>query len=894
MELVLAHRNMDFDCLASQIAVSKLNPAVCIVPAQPLSKRLKSFLALYRNKFPVVDLQYVDWHHVKHVYLVDCQKLDRLDDRAQRKFAEYRQRGGHFTIFDHHDSDKDSLLPFANDNSVVKICGSAASILTEILRERQIKLGAFEATVIAAGIYEDTGCLTHRGTTELDAQGIAYCLSQGADIERINEIIRPKFDERQAALFETLLSKLEIISTTGARFAVCCDRTAQYVDGLSEISSRILENSASDALVVVVEMKDRIHVVARSESAVFDLRGLARELGGGGHAGAISAVVKGANLQEVKQRVIQALHSYAKSEKTAAEVMATPVRTIRSDISMDEAGRIMLRHFQDGLVVMENEVIVGVVSQRDVDKARHHKLGHASVKGFMSHPVYTVSEHSPLSEIQSIMVAHDIGRLPVLDKDGRLLGIVGRRELLLALYGEDENAELKAGRIVPKLTITGTEALLERIDPQMLQLYRDVGEVAAELNMVAYLVGGCVRDLILDRPNYDIDIVVEGSARDLAQALASRFPNNYEIVVEHARFNTATLYVYDKPLAGSAGVLSDSKIAAATRREIDIATARTEYYEYPAALPTVEPSSLEQDLFRRDFTINALAMCLHPERLGEIIDYFSGIADLNSGTVRILHPFSFIEDPTRIVRSVRFAARLDFDIEGRTRIQAERAISLGIFDNLGGIRLKEELRYILESDKRLRALDLLHELGGGLRFIDADIKYDKKVRLHVRRAEKLISNFSQLKPFVVYLGVLCYALEERKLMEALRRLRLAEDECAWIRDAQIILRGLLELNPSAKRSELYEVLHGHNEHTLAIAASVAPMASNLRRSIRLYFEELKDVRSDFRGDDLIKMGIAPGPQIGLILQRLRNARLDRELNSYEDEKNYVLSNFRTQ
>jgi tRNA nucleotidyltransferase (CCA-adding enzyme) len=562
--------------------------------------------------------------------------------------------------------------------------------------------------------------------------------------------------------------------------------------------------------------------------------------------------------------------------------MASPVRTVRPDISMDEAGRIMLRHFLDGLVVMLNEEIVGIVSQRDVDKARHHKLGHASVKGFMSHPVYTVSENSPLSEIQTLMVAHDIGRLPVLNDEGKLVGIVGRRELLLALYGEDENAELKAGRLVPKLTITGTEALLERIDPQLLLLYKDVGAVAAELNMVAYLVGGCVRDLILDRPNYDIDIVVEGSARDLAKGLVKEFPNNYELVVEHARFNTATLYVYNQNRSENDG---------AVRREVDIATARTEYYEYPAALPTVEPSSLEQDLFRRDFTINSLAMCLHPDRLGEIVDYFNGLADLNSGTVRILHPFSFIEDPTRIVRAARFAARFDFKLEARSRMQAERAINLGIFDNLGGIRLKAELRYILESHNRLKALDLLQELGGGLRFIDADIKYDKKVRLHIRRAEKVIANYPQLNPFVVYLGVLCYGLEESKLMEALRRLHLAEDECSWIRDAQVILRGLLELNPNAKRSELYEVLQGHNEHSLAIAVSVAPMASNLRRSIRLYFEELKDVRSDFRGDDLIKLGIPAGPQVGQILQRLKNARLDRELNNYEEEKNFVLTNY---
>lgn len=873
MELALAHRNMDFDCLASQVALTKLHPAVSIVPSQPLSQRIKSFLALYRNRLPVVDPQYIDWHEIKHIYIVDCQKIDRLDDRLQRRFSEYRKKGK-FTIFDHHEKDEGSLVDEATSESVVKITGAAASILVEKLKEQKIKLNSFEATIIAAGIYEDTGCLTHRGTTEIDAAAIAYCLGQGADLERILEIIRPKFDEWQAALFEKLLSKVENFHSAGSRYSICCSSSQRYVDGLSEITSRLLENTASDALISVVEMKDRIHVVGRSESSAFDLRVLAKALHGGGHAGAISAVVKGEKLQQVRQRVIDSMSTQLQTEKSAAEVMTTPVRTIRPEISMEEAGRIMLRYTLDGLVVMDNEKLVGIVSKRDVDKARHHKLGHAPVRGFMSFPVFTVNTESRLSEIQSIMVAEDIGRLPVLDGNGKLVGIVGRRELLSALYGEDENGDASS-RLSPHLSVSGTEQLLERIDSELLSIYRDIGDLAAELNMVAYLVGGCVRDLILDRQNYDLDFVVEGSARELAHALSARMPNSYELVVEHARFDTATLYVHGK-----------------RRREVDIATARTEYYEYPAALPTVEPSSLQHDLFRRDFTINALAMCLHPDRFGEIVDYFNGLSDLNSGIIRILHPFSFIEDPTRIVRAARFASRLEFALDSRTRQQAERAIALGIFDNLGGIRLKEELRYIFASDKRLKALDLLNELGGGLRFLDSEIKYDRKVRLHVRRAEKLLSLYDLSKPFVIYLGVLVYDLPEDRLLASLRRLHLSDDESMWIRDAQRILRGFLQLDASAKRSQLYNVLHGHNEHSLAIAVCVAPMGSNLRRSIRLYFEELKEVKTFLRGNDLVDLGIPAGPQIGKILEQLRNAKLDGEIKSCEDEKAFVFEHFK--
>ncbi|MBX9686091.1 MAG: CBS domain-containing protein [Candidatus Obscuribacterales bacterium] len=871
MELVLSHRNMDFDCLACQVAVCKLYPAARIVPAHPLSQRIKSFLSLYRDQLPVSDLQYVDWDKVSHVYVVDCQRLDRFDDRARRKFLEYR---GPFTIFDHHEIDSESLLPSATSNSVVKHYGAAASVLVEKLRERNVQLTSFEATVIAAGIYEDTGCLTHRGSTEADALGIAYCLSHGADLERINHIIRPKFDEGQVALYEELMNRIETLHLNGARLALCVLESPHYVDGLSEITSRLLENSGADALVSVVKMNDRIHVVSRSESSLFDLRAMARVFGGGGHGGAASAVVKDGFLPEIRQKVVETLAAQMQKEKTARQIMSSPVRTVRQDISMDEAGRIMLRYSQDGLVVMENDQLLGIVSKRDVDKAKHHKLGHAPVRGFMSHPVITVNADCPMSEIQAKMIAEDIGRLPVLDSSGALLGIVGRHELLRALYGDEEDFEMGSRQPANQKIFRETASLIERIEPELLQIYKELGALAAELNMVAYLVGGCVRDLILNRDNFDLDFVVEGSAQALAAALVERMPKKYQLVVEHARFNTATLYVHNS-----------------RKREIDIATARTEYYEYPAALPTVEPSSLEQDLYRRDFTINALALSLHPQHFGEIVDYFDGLADMNDGIVRVLHPFSFIEDPTRIIRAARFAARLNFQLDPRSKLQAERAIALGIFDNLGGVRLKSELRLILESAQRLRALDLLAELGGGLRFLESTIRYEKRTRLQLRRAGKLLQNYELQNHFAVYLGVLLYQLTEDRLKEALERLHLAESEVSWILDAHVLLRGLLELDSCAKHSDIYRVLHKHDEHSLAIAVCVAPPASHLRRSIRLYFENLRGLKPSISGHELLALGIKQGPFIGRILQELHDAILDGEISSIEDEKAFVLQNY---
>lgn len=864
---------MDFDCLASQLALTKLYPAARIVPAHPLSSRIKSFLSLYRDQLPLVDLQYVDQADVRHVFLVDCQRTERLDDRARKFFLEYIKTGT-YSIFDHHDGEEAELMENARRDSVLRKVGAAATILVEILKQRKIPLSSFEATVIAAGIYEDTGCLTHRGTTEADVLAVAYCLSFGADLERINEIIRPKFAQEQAQLFEKLLASAESVQMGSSQIAICTGETVEYVDGLAEITSRLLDNIAADVLVALVKMRDRIHLVARSQTSLFDLRNLVREFGGGGHSAAASAVIKDKTIEEAKELSLQALTKQQSREKTAIEIMSSPVRTILPEISIDEAGRIMLRYSADGLVVMEGEKLVGIVSKRDVDKARHHKLDHAPVRGFMSHPVVSVSPEETLSQIQSIMVAEDIGRLPVLDRDGKLLGLVGRSEVLNALYGDKDGRELEPRMLTPVRRISSQPELLNKIEPELISLYREIGEVAAKNNMVAYLVGGCVRDLVLERQNFDLDFVVEGSAIELSHALVNSFPAKYELVAEHARFNTGTLYVN-----------------LSRKREIDIATARIEYYDYPAALPTVEPSSLEQDLFRRDFTVNALAMSLHPQKFGDIVDYFGGLYDMQAKLIRVLHPFSFIEDPTRIVRAARFASRLGFQLEPKTKSQAERAIKLGIFDNLGGVRLKEELRYILEAPTRLAALEMLDDLGGGLRFLDSAIMYKRHMRLFVRRAEKLLERYELARNWVVYLGVLLLDLPEERVVQSLERLHLAEDERAWVLDAKKIVRGLSELESSAKRSQMYKVLHGHSDQSLAIAASVATAGSSLRRWIKTYFEELKEVKTEFNGSELMKLGIPQGPAIGTILSQLRDARLDRELNSFEDERAFVIANF---
>jgi tRNA nucleotidyltransferase (CCA-adding enzyme) len=413
--------------------------------------------------------------------------------------------------------------------------------------------------------------------------------------------------------------------------------------------------------------------------------------------------------------------------------------------------------------------------------------------------------------------------------------------------------------------------LLERLPDIAKWLVKEIGSRAAQLNMSAYLVGGPVRDLLLGIPNLDLDFVIEGAAIELAHHLQDKHPDKIQITAEHERFQTTKLSVQNL--------------------RVDLSTARTEIYEYPAALPRVEASSLSADLYRRDFTINTLAVCINPDRYGELIDYFDGMHDLEKKTIRILHPSSFIEDPTRIVRAARFAARLSFKLDHDTNKQAQTALATGIFDDLGGVRIGSEIKAVLSTAQRLKALDLLASFSGTLCYLDAHLKYDVSAKRNIRCAERVLARYPLTDDWVVYLAVLLQQLDSSRLEDLLARLQLDNDIRNHIRQGLTLPRKLINLKPKSKASEIYHAVHGASDHSLTIAAALAQPGSFARRAIRTYMEKLKAIQTSLTGADLLKMGLQAGPAMGRALSMLKDGRLDGTLKNRNDEIDFIKANF---
>ncbi len=879
MQLAISHNNMDFDSLAAQFAVTKIYPSARMALGYPIVGNIRAFLSLYRSNLPIVQLKYLDAESVSQLYLVDCQQIDRLDPITQKMV----QRGVPCTVFDHHEFDPEGLGPKAESDSIIEPVGAATTLLVEQLIQRKIRLTTFEATLLAIGIYEDTGCLSYKGTTSRDADCAAHLLKAGADLNVVNEYIRPKLNEAQLALFQLMIQSSDVIQVEGKRIAVASAAISDYMDGLATLTRKLMEVDATDAAFSVVHMRDRVHIVGRSDTPSLDVKRIVREFSGDGHPGAGSAVVKDTNYKKIAAKLKDLVRAAVTREITAAEIMVSPVRTIRPDVTMEEAGKMMIRYGIDGVLIADNEDIIGVVSRRDIDQATHHKLAHAPVSGFMSRPVISIKPDTPLSEIQEIIVRKDIGRLPVLDEHGHLLGLVSRHDVLRHSFTGREPDDFVLGPFGSKMTpINGSPRLaheanhldlspkLERMNPATYKLFQKIGKIAHTNNMVAYAVGGLVRDLILGIEHFDLDFVIEGSAIELAHHLAAADPKLFEVIATHDRFQTATIHCHGKE-----------------ERLIDLSTARTEFYEFPAALPTVEPSVLEQDLFRRDFTINALAVSVNPESFGILVDHFDGLKDLKDGLIRILHQFSFIEDPTRLLRAARFAGKLGLHLEKYTSEQARRAISIGIFDNLGGARMKAELKLILESPFRLKALDVLSKLGGKLRYLDEQLEYGPQERKVIRRAEQLLSRYSLSNIWVVYLALLLARLSKTRLPEALARLHLTNEERDIILNGYRLYPVLAEKSKDTTHSEIYELMHGSPDEALAIAACLASPGSFVRRMSKIYFDDLKEITTNISGKDLKQLGLTEGPQIGQALRALLEAKLNGLVSTEKEEMDFV-------
>jgi len=397
------------------------------------------------------------------------------------------------------------------------------------------------------------------------------------------------------------------------------------------------------------------------------------------------------------------------------------------------------------------------------------------------------------------------------------------------------------------------------LPPEILALVKAAGEIAASKGQKAYLVGGVLRDLLLKRPNQDLDLVVEGDALPLVRQLAKGRDGK---LVTHPRFGTATF---------KQGAFS-----------LDLVTARSETYAEPGALPTVKPGNIQDDLFRRDFSINAMAASIDPVRFGDLVDPYGGKSDLDRHLVRVLHQRSFKDDPTRVWRAIRYEQRLGFRLEFDTAGLLRRDAAM--MDRISGDRLRRELERILEETYPEKVFYRAERLGV-LRHLHPALEGNGWLEEHFDIFRQTCS--SPKIDIKLYLALLVWRIDDEALKTFLERLKFGGEAVRVLRDIPGLKQALRALAaPELTPSSVYHILERHRPETIVAAVLVTDSAP-VRQRLQLYLSTLRFVELSLSGNDLKKMGVPAGKKMGALLKALKEAKLNGEVTTREEERKLV-------
>ncbi len=860
MDIILGHHGTDFDCLASIVAAGKLHPgAVCVLP-RGVDRSVHQFLGLYRDAFDLRQARYVDADAVRRIIVVDTRRVARLGPLGEL----IGKPGIEVILYDHHPALEGDIVP---TRAVTEPLGATVTLLLRELRARDAFITDTEATLYALGIYEDTGNLTYSSTTVDDVLCVAYCLENGADLDVVNRFVRYDMSEEQRAVMNQFVLSAEHHDIHGVKIALAMAEVADYVGDVAALTNKLTLIESVDAVFTLASMKKAVYLVGRSRSDAVDAGTVLEGFGGGGHHRAASAVVRGLTVEEVRAELLLRLQGAIAPPPVAAEIMSAPVRTINHDATVNEGYNLLVRHGYGGVPVVEDGRMVGVISRKDIDVARMHGLGHAPVRGYMSRRVITAAPNTPGPELQALLFTHGVGQIPIMD-GAQLVGIVSRADLRRALHGArmHQGAGGTGWCGIERLD----QLMEERLSAETLDVLRQIGRVGDACGVPVFLIGGAVRDLLLDIPNLDIDVVVEGDGVELAERLAEAFSGKCSV---HTRFGTATVR-----LDGG--------------WKIDVASARTEHYVRPAALPSVEFAGLKDDLYRRDFTMNAMAVQLNLDAFGRLIDYFGGRGDLEDGLVRVLHNLSFIDDPTRIFRAIRFEQRYRFTMESQTEALLQYALESQFLDSLSSDRIRDELVLLLSEPDPVPAIHRMAHLLV-LEHIHRHLAFDEAVLEELHRTTRIIDWIADLDPpvafdrWAVYLIPLLRDMTPSEVRGLARRLHFTQrviDALSQAREAADMVLAALSAEPDLKPSQVYDLLCDMPAESIVHLIVRAGEGSIAERHLGAYLTTHRHVRLVVAGADLLSAGFAPGPGYGRVLRQVLTEKLDGAIAGPEQER----------
>ncbi len=855
------------------IGAKKLFPDAKIVFPGSMEKPVRDFLKFY----PVETdrIKNIDLSKIKRLIIVDTKDTNRIGNFNKI----INNKGIQIYIYDHH--------PVKNDDirgtfETIKEVGSTASIMVRIIREKNIFINPMEATLLCLGIYEETGSFRFKSTTENDLLAVAYLLKRGANLNIISNFIRPELSKDDLSILNEFIASLTEIIIHGLRIKIGIATREQYLSDVAHIAHSIMDMEEIDAVILLFNTVGKIIIIGRSRASELNIADLMKFYGGGGHPTAASSTIKEMPLDILKENIINNLSKVVRPTKIASDVMTSPVITIQSNSTIKDVENILTKYNINVLPVIKKNIYLGLISREIVEKALFHGFHKSKIIDFTTTDAYITTPETNIREIEKVMIEQNQRFMPVIE-DEKVKGAISRTDLLRTIYDDYlRKSHLDHKQMVVKNHIRRNISGLinERFPPFLYRVLQIAGEITEKIGMNAYLVGGSVRDLLMGTINIDIDIVIEGDGIRFASELSKRLNGK---LITHTIFRTAK--ILEIKLPGYNTSLLDHGFS------IDIATSRTEYYEKPAALPKVETSSIKKDLYRRDFTINTLAVKLNKKDFGALIDFFGAQRDLKEKIIRVLHNLSFIEDPTRAFRAVRFSERFGFNISKHTENLIKSALKFSLFDKLSGSRIYDELLLAFNETEPVRTLERLSKYGL-LKVIHPELKFTKRLASLLQVVHDTISWYNllflekKIEKGIPYLMALISSLNIEEQRFTLKRLSTPP------RTKNNVLRGLENTKEHIKNFDpdnpinIYHFLKNINIETmLFIMANYKD--KKIQKAISRYLIELREIKIELNGNDLKKMGIKPGPIYSEIFRKVLDNRLTGKIKDKREEILFV-------
>ena len=862
MQVIFISEGADLDALSTAFGITLINPEAKILLPDAVSSSFRLAVKRFENKLKDKMIKINDLKKINVLYLADTNNYKA----ALKKLSDFIDENTKVIIYDHHPIR--SKLP-KNIEKHIKKTGSASTIVVYQLKRNKIQLSSDDATILILGIYEDTGNFTYNTTTEKDLRAAAYLIEKGADLETVKNIIEERIDQQQISIIHQLVENLQYFFLKNKKIIFSFAYSDRYIPDISGFLHMIKPIQEADAFFVMINEKGKTSIIARSKRKEIDVGKIMSYLGGGGHFAAASATVKGLTVQEIKNYIESVLLSEAYKEKTISEFMSREIITVNKDTQIQKI-KEEIDKAPVVFVVDKKGKFLGIALSRVLKESLRHGIKDVKIENFIIDSIITFEPSTRLSEAEKTITTSSQEYFPVLE-NGKPVGVINRTYIIKILHGQVFDSEkdifISRERIKPKF-LNFEKNLRKYLPDHIITHLEEIGKLSKKLGYSTYLVGGIVRDIVMSKKSLDIDLIVEGDAVKLSK--------------EYAKLKKIPVHTFEEFMT--------AQLTLETGEKIDLATARKETYTHPGAYPKVEKATIKEDLYRRDFTINTLAIEITEGKFGILIDFFNGLKDIKDRMIRILHQLSFIEDPIRILRALRFAGRLGFKLGKPTEKLLKLAVDEDMLSVAPAGRINIELNYSLNEEKVIDILMLMNRYRV-LHSLIPDFYMDEKREEILNRLRDTIISFEMFFGIKIdrvsnYLLALMYHLPFDISYKILQKYHFSKSVKFF--EEYLDARDLFQKIPR-KDSQLYKKIKFIKKDILVYICASSDIELSERIIRILKKEEEKDLL--LSGKDLKEMGIPPSPVYKKILDDVFKKYLDGEIKTKKEAVEYVKKHY---